>query len=156
MEKFTFDRIDRNILERIQLDGRISNANLAQAVSLSESACLRRTRRLEDAGLISGYVGLVDQGQAGYPDDVFVQITLTSQQQRDLAAFEEAVSQLPEVMECYLMTGSRDYLLRVVCDGLKSYERFTRDQLATLPGIRSIESSFALGRVKVARVLPEG
>src|SRR5262247_1366594 len=94
------DRTDRLILHELQLDGRLTNATLAQRVSLSESACLRRVRRLEEVGLIRGYVGLVDQSSAGYPDNVFVRITLTSQQQDDLKSFEKAVRQVPEVMEC--------------------------------------------------------
>jgi len=107
------DKIDRAILHELQLDGRLGNNTLAQRVSLSESACLRRVRRLEDNGFIRGYVGLVDQSSAGYPDNVFVRITLHSQQQDDLAAFEKEVKLLPEVMECYLMSGDADYLLRV-------------------------------------------
>ena len=97
----------------------------------------------------------VDQTKYGLPVDVFVSISLSSQTDQALKDFEQAVQRLDEVMECYLMTGSRDYLLRVVCDGLNSYERFTREQLTTLPGIRSIESSFALGRVKQRGALPE-
>ena len=99
------DRIDRAILHQVQMDGRLSNTALAEQVNLSESACLRRLRKLEESGLLTGYVGLVDQSMAGYPDNVFVQITLHSQQQDDLALFETQVRQLPEVMECYLMSG---------------------------------------------------
>ena len=102
-----------------------------------------------------GYVAQVDQTKYGLPVDVFVSISLSSQTDQALKDFERAVQRLDEVMGCYLMTGSRDYLLRVVCDGLNSYERFTREQLTTLPGIRSIESSFALGRVKGGGSLPE-
>ena len=106
------DRIDRSILHLLQLDGRLSNARLASEVNLSESACLRRVKALEQRGYLRDYVGLVDQAMAGYPDNVFVRITLRSQQQADLAAFEAEVAAVPEVMECYLMSGEADYLLR--------------------------------------------
>jgi len=149
------DAIDRRILQILQQDARISNQELADRVGLSPSPCLRRVRRLEQAGILSGYVAVVDQERYGLPIDVFVSISLVSQTDAALKAFEQAVLRLDEVMECYLMTGSRDYLLRVVCDGLKSYERFTRAKLATLPGLRSIESSFALSQVKKRSTLPE-
>ena len=149
------DAIDRRIIRVLQQDGRISNQDLAERVGLSPSPCLRRVRALEKAGILTGYAAIVDQEKYGLPIDVFVSISLESQRDEALAAFETAINRLDEVMECYLMTGTRDYLLRVVCDGLKSYERFTREQLARLPGIRSIESSFALGQVKKRVTLPE-
>lgn len=149
------DAIDRHIIRILQQDGRISNQDLADRVGLSPSPCLRRVRKLEEDGILTGYVAQVDQTKYGLPVDVFVSISLSSQTDHALKEFEQAVQRLDEVMECYLMTGSRDYLLRVVCDGLNSYERFTREQLTTLPGIRSIESSFALGRVKERGALPE-
>jgi DNA-binding Lrp family transcriptional regulator len=141
------DRTDRLILHELQLDGRLTNATLAQRVSLSESACLRRVRRLEEVGLIRGYVGLVDQSSAGYPDNVFVRITLTSQQQDDLKGFEEAVRQVPEVMECYLMSGDADYLLRVIVADSRDYERVHSQHLTRLPGVDRVHSSFALRTV---------
>ena len=149
------DAIDRQILRVLQQDGRISNQDLADRVGLSPSPCLRRVRRLEDDGILTGYVAMVDQERYGLPINVFVSISLSSQTDAALKAFEAAVTRLDEVMECYLMTGTRDYLLRVVCDGLKSYERFTREQLTNLPGIRSIESSFALSEVKMRSTLPD-
>jgi DNA-binding Lrp family transcriptional regulator len=141
------DRTDRLILHELQLDGRLTNATLAQRVSLSESACLRRVRRLEEGGLIRGYVGLVDQSSAGYPDNVFVRITLTSQQQDDLKKFEAAVRQIPEVMECYLMSGDADYLLRVIVADSRDYERVHSQHLTRLPGVDRVHSSFALRTV---------
>ena len=149
------DAIDRRIIRILQQDGRISNQDLADRVGLSPSPCLRRVRALERKGILTGYAAIVDQEKYGLPIDVFVAISLESQRDEALAAFETAINRLDEVMECYLMTGTRDYLLRVVCDGLKSYERFTREQLTRLPGIRSIESSFALGQVKKRVTLPE-
>jgi DNA-binding Lrp family transcriptional regulator len=141
------DRTDRSILHELQLDGRLTNATLAQRVNLSESACLRRVRRLEEAGLIRGYVGLVDQSSAGYPDNVFVRITLTSQQQDDLKNFETAVRQIPEVMECYLMSGDADYLVRVIVADSRDYERVHSQHLTRLPGVDRVHSSFALRTV---------
>lgn len=141
------DRVDRLILHELQLDGRLTNAALAATVSLSESACLRRVRRLESAGLIRGYVGLVDQSSAGYPDNVFVRITLTSQQQDDLKRFESAVRKVPEVMECYLMSGDADYLLRVIVADARDYERVHSQNLTQLPGVDRVHSSFALRTV---------
>jgi DNA-binding Lrp family transcriptional regulator len=142
-----FDRLDRAILHELQQDARITNHALADSVGLSESACLRRVRRLEESGMICGYVGLVDQTQAGYPDNVFVQITLHSQQRDDLAAFETAVRELPEVMECYLMSGEADYIIRVIIADARDYERLHSQHLTRLPGVDRVHSSFALRTV---------
>jgi Lrp/AsnC family transcriptional regulator, leucine-responsive regulatory protein len=141
------DRIDRLILHELQLDGRLTNAALASRANLSESACLRRVRALEESGRIRGYVGLIDQSAAGYPDNVFVRITLTSQQQDDLKDFEAAVHEVPEVMECYLMSGDADYLLRVIVADARDYERVHSQQLTRLPGVDRVHSSFALRTV---------
>lgn len=148
------DNRDRIILHAIQQNGRISNADLAERISLSESASLRRLKRLEDAGLIRGYVGLVDQSLAGYPDNVFVQITLASQQREDLAAFEQAIVELPEVMECYLMSGEADYLVRVIVRDARDYERIHSHYLTALPGVDRVHSSFALRTVVKRTELP--
>src|SRR6516162_11675378 len=108
------DRVDRLILDVLQKDARITNAALAERANLSESACLRRVRALEASGLISGYGARIDQEKAGLPVNVFVNVTLGHQDQADLQAFEDAVRRIPEVMECYLMTGDYDYLIRIV------------------------------------------
>lgn len=141
------DKIDRAILHELQLDGRLSNTTLAERINLSESACLRRVKALEASGLLRGYVGLVDQSAVGYPDNVFVRITLHSQQQKDLATFEAKVSELPEVMECYLMSGDADYLLRVVVADARDYERIHSQYLTRLPGVDRVHSSFSLRTV---------
>lgn len=141
------DRIDRRIVECLQENGRLSNTELASRIALSESACLRRVRQLEASGLIRGYVALLDQSSAGYPDNVFVQITLTSQQRRDLDEFEAAARQLPEVMECYLMSGDHDYLLRVIVADARDYERLHSQHLTRLPKVDRVRSSFALRTV---------
>ena len=148
------DRTDRRILDALQADARPSNAALAAEVSLSESACLRRVRRLEAEGLITNIVALVDQPRAGYPDNVFVTITLDSQQQEDLRRFEAAVQALPEVMECYLMSGDADYLIRVVVADARDYERIHSQHLTRLPGVARVQSNFALRAVVKKTALP--
>lgn len=148
------DRVDRLILETLQRDARITNAALAEKVSLSESACLRRVRALEASGLISGYGARIDQVKAGLPVNVFVSITLDRQDQTDLQAFEEAVRRIPEVMECYLMTGDFDYLLRVVVADTADFERVHSKQLTRLPHVARVHSSFALRAVARLHVLP--
>jgi DNA-binding Lrp family transcriptional regulator len=141
-------------LHELQLDGRLSNTVLAERVSLSESACLRRVKALEASGYMRGYVALVDQSAAGYPDNVFVRITLHSQQQDDLAAFEAQAKQLPEVMECYLMSGDADYLLRVIVADARDYERVHSQFLTRLPGVDRVHSSFALRTVAKKTEIP--
>lgn len=149
-----FDRIDQQLLDLLQHDGRMTNQALAEQVNLSESACLRRVRRLEAEGLIAGYVALLDQSASGYPDNVFVRITLVSQQQKDLQAFEAAAMQLAEVMECYLMSGDADFLLRVVVADARDYERLHSQHLTRLPGVDRVHSSFALRTVVRRTQLP--
>ncbi|MDZ7668031.1 MAG: Lrp/AsnC family transcriptional regulator [Gammaproteobacteria bacterium] len=141
------DRVDRAILHELQLDAKLSNQALAALVNLSESACLRRVRRLEERGMLRGYVGLVDQSMAGYPDNVFVQITLVSQQQDALADFEAAIRQIPEVMECYLMSGAADYVVRVIVEDARDYERVHSQHLTRLPGVARVNSNFSLRTV---------
>lgn len=148
------DKFDRSIIKALQRNGRIANSTLADQVSLSESACLRRVRTLEESGLIEGYVALINQEQAGCPVNVFVNITLERQDQTDLHAFEEAVRKLPEVMECYLMTGDYDYLLRVVAADTADFERIHSKVLTRLPGVARVHSSFALRAVQKSRELP--
>lgn len=142
-----FDRIDRSILSALQRDGRMSNVTLAEAVHLSESACLRRVRQLEESGVIASFVMLVDQARVGYATDVFVQISLNRQQGEDLERFEAAVREVPEVMECYLMTGEADYLLRVIAADAGDFERIHTRVLTRLPGVARVHSSFALRKV---------
>lgn len=148
------DRFDRAILLVLQQDGRITNSLLAERVSLSESACLRRVRALEESGLIEGYAALIDQELAGCPVNVFVNITLDRQDQTDLHAFEEAVRKIPEVLECYLMTGDYDYLLRVAVADTADFERVHSKYLTRLPHVARVHSSFALRPVKKSRELP--
>ena len=148
------DAIDRRILTELQGNARISNAELAEAVGLSPSPCLRRVRALEAAGVIKGYAALLDAAEVGLPISVFVQVTLERQIERALEAFETAIQDRPEVMECYLMTGDADYLLRVVVSDLNAYERFLKEHLTRVSGVASIKSSFALNQVKYSTALP--
>ncbi len=148
------DRTDRAILHELQLDGRLSNVRLARRVNLSPSACMRRVKLLEEAGVIGGYAMLVNQVQVGLSSNVFVEITLNRQQREDLDAFEAGVSQVPEVMECYLMSGDYDYLLRVVATDAADYERLHHEKLTTLPGVARVRSSFALRAVTKRTELP--
>lgn len=148
------DRYDRAIIRALQANGRATNAQLSEAVSLSESACLRRVRALEEGGLIEGYTVLVNQQKAGCPVNVFVNITLDRQEQAQLRAFEEAVRQVPEVMECYLMSGEYDYLLRVVLADTADFERLHSQHLTRLPNVSRVHSSFALRTVQKSRELP--
>ena len=148
------DGIDRKILAVLQQDGRKSIAELAEQVGLSPSPCLRRVRILEEAGVITRYVAVLDQQSVGLPVSVFVSIKLESQREEALDRFAKAIARWSEVLECYLMTGPRDYLLRVVVADLAAYERFLKQKLTRLSGIGSIESSFALEQVKYTNVLP--
>ena len=148
------DPFDRAILKLLQDDARITNTRLAELVHLSESACLRRVRALETSGLIEGYTALINQRKAGFPVNVFVNITLDRQQQAGLDAFETAVRKVPEIMECYLMTGEYDYLLRVVVADLADFERIHAQHLTRLPNVTRVHSSFAVRSVRRARTLP--
>jgi len=150
------DRYDRLILKELQRDGRISNVQLAASVNLSESACLRRVRVLESEGLIDRYVALLSQKAVGLTGTVFVHIALRREEQSELAAFEEAVRDLPEVMECYLMTGEFDYLLRVVVSDMADFERLHNEGLTRLPGVSRVNSSVAIRTVTKTTELPLG
>jgi DNA-binding Lrp family transcriptional regulator len=148
------DAVDRRILAVLQEDARISNVDLAEQVGMSPSPCWRRVKTLEDSGVIAKHVSLVDPAAVGLPVSVFVQVTLERQIETALETFEQTVLARPEVMECYLMTGDSDYLLRVVVADLSAYERFLMDHLTRLNGVASIKSSFALKQVKYRTALP--
>lgn len=149
------DSKDRQILKELQADGRLSNQDLSERVNLSPSPCLRRLRLLEDAGVITGYTALVDQKAWGLPVTVFIRIKLERHGDDAVQAFERTIIDMPQVMDCWLMTGRSDYLLRVIAADLDDYEKFVRRELQRVPGIASIDTSFAYGRVKHAQVLPD-
>jgi Lrp/AsnC family transcriptional regulator, leucine-responsive regulatory protein len=148
------DAMDLRILDRLQHDARISNVDLARAVNLSASPCLARVRALEAGGYIARYVTLLEPKKLGLTVSVLVQVTLEKQIEPALETFERAVRDRPEVMECYLMTGDADYLLRVLVPDVPAFERFILDFLSRVPGVDKIKSSFALKQVKYQTALP--
>lgn len=150
----SLDAVDRRILQALQNDGRLTATDLAERAGITTSPCLRRLRLLEESRIIRGYTALVDQAKVGLPISVFVSIKLERQSEDAMERFETAVRRCPEVLECYLMTGPRDYLLRVVARDLDDYERFVKGTLTRISGIANIESSFALGQVKHSNALP--
>lgn len=154
MARLRLDALDRKIIAELQINSRLSVQDLAQRIGLSASPCARRIRMLEEAGVITGYAAIIDQTKVGLPISVFVSIKLERQREDELDRFSQAVARWPEVVDCYLMTGQRDYLLRIVVRDLPAYERFLKDKLTRLEGVASIESSFALGQVKRSSALP--
>lgn len=154
MPPAVLDAIDRNILRRLQENARISNVDLAREVGLSPSPCSRRVRDLEQAGVIRRYATVVDAAAVGLPVSVFVSVALDKQVEHNLEVFEAAVADLPEVTECYLMTGEHDYLLRVVAKDIEAFRRFLLEHLTRVPGVSNIQSSFALNQVKYLAALP--
>ena len=154
MLQIRLDSIDRKILARLQYNARTPNVELAKEVGLSPSPCSRRVRELEDAGVIKRHVSLLDPAAVGLPVSVFIHITLERQVEHALEIFEKEVTALPEVMECYLMTGSADYMLRVVVPDVETYQKFIVDHLTRIPSVANITSSFALKQVAYKTALP--
>ncbi|MCR9257722.1 MAG: Lrp/AsnC family transcriptional regulator [Alphaproteobacteria bacterium] len=148
------DEKDRQIIRTLQRDGRMSNQDLAAAVNLSPSPCLRRLRMLEKAGIIQGYAARVDPKAYGLPITAFVRVKLERHDEARVQAFEREVGRMDEVLECHVMTGETDYQLRVVVGSLEAYERFIRTRLHRVGGIGSIDTSFAYGTVKDSMVFP--
>ncbi len=148
------DEIDLKILKTLQENARTANSDLAERVGLSPAPCLRRVRALEEDGVIRKYATLLDPGSVNLGVAVFVQISLDLQVEDRLEKFERAIMRRPEVLECYLMTGDSDYLLRVVVPDVAAYERFLKDSLTRIEGVAGIKSSFALKQVKYSTVLP--
>lgn len=141
------DATDLAIIDILQHEGRITNAELADRVGMSPSACLRRVRALEADGVIDRYAALVNPARVGRPTSVFVEISLANQTEAQLDAFEAAIVECPEVMSCHLMSGEADYLLHLACADVSDYERIHRTQLAILPGVSRLRSSFAIRQV---------
>ena len=148
------DNLDKKIVFELQKNGRSSNFEIAEKVGLSPSPCLRRIKNLEKRKVISGYTAIIDEELFGYPVTAFVSVRLENQTDETLKKFEEGISTLVEVVDCWLVTGNRDYLLRVVAENLKTYEKFMREDLTKIKGIASIETNFALGSVKTKQPLP--
>ncbi len=152
-QKPRIDTIDKSILSALQQNGRLSNVQLAHKVGLSESACLRRVKLLEESGIIDRYILLLDQNAMGIPGNVFVRITLEGQQQEKLKAFEEGVTSIEEIMECYLTSGDADYYLRVICKDSEDYKKI-HGKLTNLPGVQRVHSSFSLRTIIKKTELP--
>ncbi|MFN0262701.1 Lrp/AsnC family transcriptional regulator [Tepidamorphus sp. 3E244] len=148
------DTVDRAILLALQKDGRISNSDLAERVGLSQSACLRRVRALEEKGLIGGYAAILDQRACGLPGTAFVHISLEQQGRAALDAFERAVARVPEILECHLLAGQSDFLVRVVYRDADDLERIHTETLTQLPGVTRVQSTLTLRTVKKTTALP--
>ena len=148
------DSIDRRILNALQKRGRMSNSDLSEKINLSPSACHRRVQRLESDGYIKDYVALLDPRKLEFPSTVFVEITLSGQADELLDAFERDVARVPDVLECHLMAGTADYLLKVVAKDTEDFARIHRRYLARLPGVAQMQSSFALRTVFKTTALP--
>jgi Lrp/AsnC family leucine-responsive transcriptional regulator len=148
------DTVDLRILAELQRDGALSNVELAHRVHLSPSPCLARVKALEAGGVIDRYVALANAKALGLGLNVFISISLKTQSKEALAAFEHSIALHDEVMECYLMTGDSDYLIRVAVADMGALERFIVEQLTPIPGIEKIRSSFALKQVRYKTALP--
>lgn len=148
------DATDRRLIAALQKTGRATNGELGEMVGLSPSSCHRRIARLEAAGVISGYVGLIDRRSVGLAATIFVEITLSTQADEVLDAFEREVARIPEVLECHLMAGTADYLLKVVATDTDDFARIHRRHLARLPGVAQMQSSFALRSVRETQAVP--
>ncbi|GAB1362775.1 Lrp/AsnC family transcriptional regulator [Rhodobacter sp.] len=148
------DAKDRQIIRALQKDGRLTNLDLAAQVNLSPSPCLRRVRLLEEAGIISGYAAIVEPRAVGLTITAFIRITLARHDREVVSRFEARVQDLDEVLDCHLLTGEADYLLRVVVSDLDAYETFVRNRLHDVRGIASITTSLVYGTVKSSRALP--
>jgi Lrp/AsnC family transcriptional regulator, leucine-responsive regulatory protein len=148
------DALDLKILVNLQKTGNMSNAELSEKVNLSASACHRRVQRLEESGVIEGYVALLDPRMVDRRSTVFVEITLSGQADELLDAFEKAVARVPDILECHLMAGTADYLLKIVAQDTDDFARIHRQHLARLPGVAQMHSSFALRTVVKTTALP--
>ena len=147
----TLDRIDRDILGLLQQDGRMTNVELAERVGLTAPPCLRRVRALEQAGVIRGYHAECDAAKLGFPITVFAMVSLRSQAERDLAAFESHVASIPEVRECHMLNGEIDFILKIVASDLESFQRILTTHLTPAPNVASVKSSLT---IRTAKTLP--
>ncbi len=154
MSHSSLDTLDYRILSELQANGRMSNQELSERVGLSPSPCLRRLRQLEERGIISRYVALVDPAALGLSVTAFVRVRLDRQDDKHLEVFERALADFPEVMECYLMSGDADYHLRVLVASLSEFETFLRVRLTKIPGVAHVTTSFGLRQVVYRTALP--
>ncbi|HET7924798.1 MAG TPA: Lrp/AsnC family transcriptional regulator, partial [Rhodanobacteraceae bacterium] len=152
--KMRIDKTDLRILGELQSDARISVAELAKRVALTPTPCARRLQQLEQSGVIKAYVAVLDQAALGLPVDAFVEVRLTREGKDEVAEFESKVHSYPEVMQCWMLSGGSDYLLRVVAADLEGYNRFLRDELMSLACVDHVQTGFALQRVVDRTALP--
>lgn len=148
------DAIDRHILQRLQQNGRLQNNELAEQVGLSPSPCLRRVKQLEEAGVIERYVAVVNAAKVGKGLTVFARVWLKGQDAETVNHFNDAVQQMPEVLECHLMAGDCDFLLRIVAADLQDYRRFQTDYLARIKGVQNVKTEIPMQRVKLTSAVP--
>ena len=148
MADTNLDEIDLKILQRLQTDGRITNVELANSVGLTAPPCLRRMRALEDEGVIKSYHAAIDPAKMGYTITVFAMVSLKSQAEIDLQAFEDHVQKLPEVRECYMLNGEIDFMLKVVAKDLQQFQSFLTSQLTAAPNVASVKTSLTIRSAK--------
>ena len=153
MQSIELDRYDRAILSALQRDGRLTNVELAERVNLSPSACLRRTRILENSGIVAGYALLLDQRVCGKPGNALVMVSLDQQGRQTLSKFEEAVQEIPEIMECYLLAGQADYFVHIIFEDATDFERIHTEILTQLPGVVRVQTTLSLRTVKKTTVV---
>ena len=149
-----FDRIDRQIMALLQGDGRMTNVDLAERVGLTAPPCLRRVRALEEAGAIRGYHADLDAARLGFPITVFALVSLRSQAEHDLAAFEDHVSGIPEVRECHMLNGEIDFILKIVAADLKSFQEILTTHLTPAPNVASVKTSLTIRTAKAIAGIP--
>jgi DNA-binding Lrp family transcriptional regulator len=150
----SFDRIDRQILAHLQQDGRMTNVELAERVGLTAPPCLRRVRALEEAGVIRGYHADLDPASLGFPITVFAMVSLRSQAEHDLAAFETHVADIPEVRECHMLNGEIDFILKIVASDLKSFQEILTTHLTPAPNVASVQTSLTIRTAKSTSGIP--
>ena len=146
-----FDRIDRQILTLLQDDGRMTNVDLAERVGLTAPPCLRRVRALEEEGVIQGYHAALDPGRLGYTITVFAMVSLKSQAEADLNAFEQHVATIPEVRECHMLNGEIDFILKIVATDLRAFQELLTTQLTPAPNVSHVKTSLT---IRTAKALP--
>ena len=154
MQKVDIDQTDRRILQLLQTEPGINAAAIGEKIGLSQSACWRRIQRLRDEGVIKDHPVILDPEKVGLSTMVFAQVKLTSHGRSNLTDFAEAVRKYPEVLDCYVVLGNIDFLLRIVAEDIKGYERFIYEKLSQLPGVQEVNSSMALSEIKHTTVLP--
>ncbi len=154
MSQVKFDAIDLHILRALQSDGRMTNVDLAAKVGLTAPPCLRRVRSLEESGVIKGYHATLDGAALGYGITVFAMVSLKSQAEADLRAFEDHVGRLPEVRECYMLNGEIDFILKVVARDLQSFQEFLTSQLTSAPNVSSVKTSLTIRTAKQQHGIP--